>query len=61
MGVGTRALSGVLAGGLLLATGAVQAELSEPVDGMVYDDALDLCWLQHANASGSLSWDDAVA
>jgi len=50
-----RVLSGVLAGSLLLATGAVQAGLSEPVDGMVYDNVLDLCWLQDASASGQLT------
>jgi hypothetical protein len=61
MGVGKRALAGVLAGSLLVASAAVQAALSEPVDGMVYDDVLDLCWLQDASASGELSWDGAVA
>lgn len=37
-----------LAAALLLGAGAaqVQAALSEAVDGMVYDDVLDLCWLQ---------------
>jgi hypothetical protein len=61
MGVGKRALAGVLAGNLLVAAGAVQAALSEPVDGMVYDDVLDLCWLQDANASGRADWADTVA
>jgi len=28
---------------------------------MVYDDTLDLCWLQDAGASGPLTWDAAVA
>jgi hypothetical protein len=61
MGVGKRALAGVLAGSLLVASAAVQAALSEPVDGMVYDDVLDLCWLQDASASGELTWEEAVA
>jgi len=54
-------VGGLLAAGLLLGAGAVQAALSEPVDGMVYDDVLDLCWLQDASASGERSWDAAVA
>ena len=56
-----RALGGVLAAGLLLGTGLVQAALSEPVDGMVYDDVLDLCWLQDVGTSGPRNWGDAVA
>ena len=48
---------------LLLSTGAVQGEaaLSEPVDGMVYDDVLNLCWLQDVSRSGPLTWANAVA
>jgi hypothetical protein len=46
--------------GLLGATSAAQAALSPPVDGMVYDDVLDLCWLQDAGASGPGTWDAAV-
>lgn len=56
----------LLARGLCTATVLVvvtsaRAELSDPVDGMVYDDTLDLCWLQDAGASGPLTWDAAVA
>jgi hypothetical protein len=47
--------------GLLLGTDTVHAALSEPVDGMVYDDVLDLCWLQDASASGKLTWQAANA
>lgn len=39
----------------------VQAALSEAVDGMVYDDVLDLCWLQDVGTSGPRNWDAAVA
>jgi hypothetical protein len=28
---------------------------------MVYDDVLDLCWLQDVSTSGERTWDDAVA
>ena len=45
--------------GLLGAGGASQATLSQAVDGMVYDDVLDLCWLQDVSASGPRAWDDA--
>ncbi len=58
----TRASCGlVMATGLLLGTGLAQAALSPAVDGMVYDDVLDLCWLQNASAAGSRNWNDAVA
>ena len=35
--------------------------MSEPIDGMVYDDVLDLCWRQDASASDQLTWSNADA
>lgn len=55
-------LSGLTATVLLLGGGAVQvqAALGPAVNGMVYDDVLDLCWLQDVSTSGPLTWDGAV-
>ncbi len=59
--LGKQALFGILGANLLLSTGLVQAALSEPVDGMAYDDVLDLCWLQDVSILGTRTWDDANA
>jgi hypothetical protein len=53
--------AGLVAAALLVGSGAAQAALSPAVDGMVYDDVLNLCWLQNASASGELTWDAARA
>ncbi|NNF15751.1 MAG: DUF1566 domain-containing protein [Gammaproteobacteria bacterium] len=43
-------------------SGESQAELFDRGDGMIYDDALDITWLQNANqAGGEMSWADAMA
>jgi hypothetical protein len=54
MGFGKRALAGVLAAGLLVATGAVQAALSVQPNGTVYDSVQDISWDQDGNAVKTL-------
>ncbi len=61
-------LSTIAALGLLLSSTA-SAALIDRGNGMIYDDVLDITWLQDANyaktsgydADGRMSWDDAVA
>lgn len=58
----------LLAAGLLGLGNMAQAALHDRGNGLVYDDALDITWLQDANyaktsgydADGLMSWDDAV-
>ena len=38
-----------------------RAALFDRGGGMIYDDVLDITWLQDANAPGILNWDDASA
>lgn len=38
-----------------------QAALFDRGAGMIYDDVLNITWLQDANAPGNLNWDDANA
>lgn len=38
-----------------------QAILIDRGGGLIYDDVLDLTWLQNASLGGSRTWDDAVA
>lgn len=41
--------------------GAANAELSDRGGGLIYDDLLDITWLQYANYSGqTLTWDAAA-
>ena len=49
------ALCGLMSGLLLLAAGntTVRASLTDLGGGMIYDDALDITWLQNANQGGS--------
>lgn len=55
-------------GGLLAISGAAQAALHDRGGGLVYDDALNVTWLQDANyaktsgydADGGMSWGSAV-
>jgi hypothetical protein len=58
MGVGKRALAGVLAVGLLVATGTVQAALTVQANGTVYDSVQDISWDQDGNAVKTLCDDD---
>ncbi len=68
----TRLAALLLAGGLGL-TGAAQAALHDRGGGLIYDDLLDITWLQDANygarsvyddgtstTDGEMSWDNAV-
>lgn len=43
-------------GALMLASGAAQAALTDRGGGLIYDDALNITWLQDANYSGSTNW-----
>lgn len=60
------ALSALLA---LSITGTAQATLIDKGSGLIYDDVLDITWLQDANyaqtsghdADGRMTWDNAVA
>lgn len=52
------ALSGFLAA--FLAT-PVYATLIDRGDGLIYDDVLDITWLQDAGLGGEMNWFDAVA
>jgi len=40
-------------------TGAANATLIDRGNGLIYDDVLDVTWLQDAGMGGSLSWADA--
>ena len=42
-------------------TGAANATLIDRGGGMIYDDVLDITWLQDANLGGSMDGDDSVA
>lgn len=42
-------------------SGVSQAALFDRGGGMIYDDVLDITWLQDANMAGSMSWGDSVA
>lgn len=49
-----------LATALLCCSGA-QAALIDRGGGLIYDDVLNVTWLQNAGSSGALSWTDALA
>lgn len=59
----------LLAAGLLALANSAQAALIDRGNGLIYDDVLDITWLQDANyaqtsgydADGLLNWDDGVA
>lgn len=59
----------LLSAGLLSLTGAAQAALHDRGGGMIYDDVLDITWLQDANyaktsgysADGAMAWHAAKA
>ncbi len=53
-----RILMGLMLLGL---SGVTQAALFDRGGGMIYDDVLDITWLQDANQGGSMNWDDSVA
>ncbi|NNF17003.1 MAG: DUF1566 domain-containing protein, partial [Gammaproteobacteria bacterium] len=46
---------------LLMVSSGNQAALFDRGGGMIYDDALDITWLQNANLGGDMNWDDSVA
>jgi hypothetical protein len=55
-----------IAAGLVLSvsviTGVANAGLIDRGNGMIYDDVLDVTWLQNANLAGTLmNWSDSVA
>ena len=58
MKVRIRILMGLMLLGL---SGVTQAALFDRGGGMIYDDVLDITWLQDANQGGSMNWDDSVA
>ena len=39
---------------------AAQATLIDRGGGLIYDDVLDITWLQDANLGGRMSWNNAV-
>ncbi len=41
-------------------SGAAQATLIDRGGGLIYDDILDVTWLQDANLGGNLTWNDSV-
>ncbi len=61
--------AGVLVGMGLMASGAAQAALIDRGGGLIYDDALNITWLQDANyaktsgydADGRMTWSQATA
>ena len=62
-------LKGVGMAGMLLLSTAASATLIDRGNGLIYDDVLDLTWMQDANYAGTLgqgrngamTWDDAMA
>jgi hypothetical protein len=46
---------------VLLCCGTAQAALIDRGGGLIYDDVLNVTWLQNAGAGGELSWTDAKA
>ena len=44
----------------LALTGGAHATLIDRGNGLIYDDVLDITWLQNANLDGLKDWDDAV-
>ena len=45
----------------LILTAPSRAELLDRGNGLIYDNILDITWLEHANYSGeTLEWDDAM-
>ncbi len=42
-------------------SGVAQAALIDRGGGMIYDDVLDITWLQDASLGGQLNWSDSVA
>ena len=45
----------------ILVAAPAQATLIDRGGGLIYDDVLDITWLQDASFGGDLTWDDAVA
>ena len=43
-----------------LSAGAARAELHDRGNGLIYDDVLDITWLQNAVTGGDKKWKDAV-
>lgn len=46
---------------VLCLSGAAEATLFDRGNGLIYDDHLDITWLQDANINGQMTWDAAVA
>jgi hypothetical protein len=43
-------------------TGAAKSELIDRGSGLIYDDILDITWLEYANYSGeTMTWDEAMS
>ena len=49
------------AGLLVLLAAPAHATLIDRGGGLIYDDVLDITWLQDASLGGKLNWNDAVA
>ena len=46
---------------ILVLSGAAQATLIDRGGGLIYDDVLNITWLQNANLDGSMTWAQAQA
>jgi len=44
---------------ILLFTPEAKAELFDRGSGLIYDDSLNITWLQNANSEGTMTWSDA--